>query len=237
MCHGRTSRPITSANSRARSPNRLKAEGAGPEFVGILSNGTSGDVNNINFHHAEPPLPVFGRIQKVASRLADSALIAYRETSYEKTPTLAMEQRELPLKFRKPTPAQLDFARRALAEPDEKKLPLRAKPYAAFAMALHNGPEIADVLLQAARIGGLGIASIPCEVFTETGLEIKAKSPLKTTFTMELANGHYGYLPTPEQHALGGYETWLGTNKLEMEASRKITAALLEMLAKVKAAK
>ena len=216
---------------------RLKAEGAGPEFVGILSNGTSGDVNNVNFHKAEPPLPVFGRIQKVAGKLADSALIAYRETKFNASPKLAMEQRELPLRYRKPTPAQLDYARRALAEPDEKKLPVRAKPYAEFALALHNGPAIADVLLQTARIGDLGIATIPCEVFTETGLEIKAKSPFATTFTMELANGHYGYLPTPEQHDLGGYETWLGTNKLEREASRKITAALLEMLRKVHAAK
>ena len=50
---------------------------------------------------------------------------------------------------------------------------------------------------------------------------------------MELANGHYGYLPTPEQHALGGYETWMGTNQLEKEASRKITAALMEMLGRL----
>ena len=32
----------------------------------------------------------------------------------------------------------------------------------------------------------------------------------------------YGYLPTPEQHALGGYETWLGTNLVEVDASTKI---------------
>ncbi len=42
------------------------------------------------------------------------------------------------------------------------------------------------------------------------------------TFTIELANGSYGYLPTPEQHELGGYETWLGTNLVELEASTKI---------------
>jgi hypothetical protein len=47
---------------------------------------------------------------------------------------------------------------------------------------------------------------------------------------VELANGHYGYLPTPEQHELGGYETWLGTNYVEKQGSRKITDTLLEML-------
>jgi neutral ceramidase len=82
------------------------------------------------------------------------------------------------------------------------------------------------VRVQALRVSGLGIAAIPCEVFTETGLEMKANSPFRNTLTMGLANGDYGYLPTPEQHQLGGYETWMGTNLLEKEASRKITASI-----------
>ena len=43
-------------------------------------------------------------------------------------------------------------------------------------------------------------------------------------FTIELANGSYGYLPTPSQHELGGYETWLGTNRVEKEATIKMMA-------------
>jgi neutral ceramidase len=35
---------------------------------------------------------------------------------------------------------------------------------------------------------------------------------------------------------LGGYETWLGTNRLEVEASTKITTRLLEMLQSMKVA-
>jgi neutral ceramidase len=60
-------------------------------------------------------------------------------------------------------------------------------------------------VLQTIGIGDLGIAAIPFEVFTESGLEIKQKSPLKPAFTIELANGSSGYLPTPRHHALGGY--------------------------------
>ncbi len=40
--------------------------------------------------------------------------------------------------------------------------------------------------------------------------------------------------PTPEQHELGGYETWLGINKVEQEASRKIVAKLLELFAQLR---
>mgnify|MGYP001077602369 CR=1 FL=1 len=99
---------------------------------------------------------------------------------------------------------------------------------------LHEAPETSRVILQAVRIGDLGIATVPFETFVETGLELKARSPLKPTFTISLANGSGGYLPTPEQHRLGGYETWLGTSRVEIQASTKITTALLEMLADMK---
>ena len=74
-----------------------------------------------------------------------------------------------------------------------------------------------------------GVASIPFEVFAETGLEIKAKSPFKQTFVIGLSNGYWGYLPTPAQHELGGYETWLGTNNVEYKASEKIVSELLNL--------
>ena len=74
-------------------------------------------------------------------------------------------------------------------------------------------------------------AAIPCEVFVEIGLELKSKSPAKPLFTVSLANGYNGYLPTPDQHKLGGYETWRARSSyLEPDASPKIVAKLLELL-------
>jgi neutral ceramidase len=204
--------------------------GAGEEFVGILSNGTSGDVNNIDFRRPRPRKAPFEQIRVVAASVADKALEAYRTIRHRRDVALAMVERELSLELRKPTAAQLEFARAAVVAPDESKLPRNAKAYARRALAAAEGPATVSVKLQAIRIGELGITAIPFEVFAETGLEIKRRSPLKPSFTIELANGSYGYLPTPEQHALGGYETWLGTNRVEIQASRKITEALLEML-------
>ena len=68
----------------------------------------------------------------------------------------------------------------------------------------------------------------------EIGLKLKQDSPFGHTFTIELANDSRGYLPTPEQHALGGYETWMGTNRVEKQASVKITKTLLKMLESLK---
>ena len=51
---------------------------------------------------------------------------------------------------------------------------------------------------------------------------------------VELNHGYFGYLPTPRHHKLGGYETWLGTNRLEAEASDKLLAELLAMSEELK---
>ena len=51
---------------------------------------------------------------------------------------------------------------------------------------------------------------------------------------VELAHGYFGYLPTPRQHRLGGYETWLSTNRVERAASDKLLDELLEMAGQLK---
>ena len=74
---------------------------------------------------------------------------------------------------------------------------------------------------------------MPFEAFAEIGLELKKRSPFPRTMVISHANGRHGYLPTPEQHQLGGYETWLGTNKVQEDASVILTGNLLEMLAEL----
>lgn len=204
--------------------------GDGPAPVGILSNGTSGDVNNIDFRQTGENEPAFSKMRKVARRVADAALEASGRAEYRRDITLQAAQRLVTLAKRRPTQQQVERARQVLAATDDASLPGRARPYARSVLELTEPPYEEELVLQALRIGEVGVAAIPCEVFAEIGLEIKAKSPLSPTFTIELANGHYGYLPTPAQHALGGYETWLGTNILEIDASEKITEAVLELL-------
>jgi hypothetical protein len=66
------------------------------------------------------------------------------------------------------------------------------------------------------------------------GLDLKKRSPFSKTLVIGLANGRHGYLPTFAQHPLGGYETWLGTNVVQEDASVILTDALLEMLSELK---
>jgi hypothetical protein len=197
-------------------------------FVGILANGTSGDVNNIDVLGKPERLPPYEKMRRVADALAEKVAQAERELVGHDRVVLGARMRDLVLRVRKPTAEQLARAREVLARPpDVKPRHPREAVYARRALELSEAPDEVSVPLQAVRVGDVGIAAVPFEVFAEIGLELKRRIPLPRRFTISLANGSYGYLPTPEQHALGGYETWLGTNRVEVEASVKIVEALL----------
>jgi len=203
--------------------------GAGAGFVGILSNGTSGDINNIDFTKPRPDVAPFEQARRVAGKVADRVFDAYPSIEHRGALSLAMAEKELALGLRKPTEERYAHAKKVRAAIDHAKFP-REAIYAQRAIDAFEGPESVDVKLQALRVGELGIAALPFETFVETGLDLKSKSPLKPMFTIELANGAEKYLPTPEHHDLGGYETWLGTNIVERQASVKIAEVLLELL-------
>ena len=110
---------------------------------------------------------------------------------------------------------------------------IRSRSTREQAQWIHDNPN-AEVVLQAIRIGGLGITAIANEVYGITGLKLKRQSPLETTFNFELANGGEGYIPPPEQHRLGGYTTWPARSAgLVERRSRLIVETLLELLESV----
>lgn len=211
----------------------LDADRLQPSFVAAMSNGTSGNINNNDYSKPRKRRQRYEQMRLVADQCAEAVFAQYGKLQWHDWVPLGMRQQELELGVRKPTPAQLAHAKKVLADPDHRDEFPHERNYARKAIQLLNSPDTVSIILQAVRIGELGISAIPFEVFTETGLELKAANPFKSSFTMELANGGYGYLPTPEQHRLGGYETWLGTSKVEVRATVKIVDTLLEMFAEL----
>jgi len=217
-------------------PGRVGAKEA-DGFVAMLSNGASGDINNTPFGVTppRPPRETFEQIRIVAGKTADAAWQARNKiTAHQTDVRLGMIQREIVLKLRKPTAEQLDRAKTIDAIKDEAelaKLPRLADAYARRTLALAQAGETLKVPLQAIRIGDIAICAVPFETFVETGLDLKRRSPFPRTIVVGIANGYNGYLPTPEHHKLGGYETWLGTNKVQEDTSVILTDHLLEMLA------
>ncbi|WP_417377950.1 hypothetical protein [Gimesia sp.] len=213
-------------------PSRLRA---GQDFVAMMSNGASGDINNIPFLVNRPPREPFEQVRIVASKAADTAYFAYKKIeTHERDLTIDMLERKVDLKYRRPSAEDVSAAQKVLALNDKNeiaRLPKKAINYARKVVQAHEREEDSlTVTIQAIRIGEYAIVGIPFETLVEIGLEIKDRSPFTRTMVIGLANGRHGYLPTPEQHRLGGYETWLGTNVVQKDASVILTDNLLEML-------
>ncbi len=78
------------------------------------------------------------------------------------------------------------------------------------------------------------ITTTPNETYALTGLKLKRQSPLTKTMVIELANGGDGYIPPPEQHLIGGYNTWAARSAgLEVLAEPRIVESDLQLLEKV----
>lgn len=212
----------------------LNVGGQSPQFVALMANGTSGNINNANFREPPKKQASFEQIKIVANDVAQEVLRVYKTIQFRDSAPLKMTQREIKLGVRMPDKYELMAAHDLV---DDKKIPFKTvqELYARESILLAQFPEEVPLLLQTIRIGELAIASVPCEVFVETGLALKKQSPFKPTFTIELANGYNGYLPTPEHHKLGGYETWRARSSyLEVNAEPKIFTTLMEMLNNLK---
>jgi hypothetical protein len=207
-----------------------------PPFVGIMTNGTSGDINNIHWAAKKiTPEPPYKHMQMVANTLAAEAYKVIQGIVYKDWVSLSSFQKEISLGVRRPDDKEVKRAQEIVSNAKGPVMITIEEVYARETLFMKDYPEKVPVILQAFRIGDLAITAVPAEVFAEIGLEIKAKSPFKPTFTIELANGYNGYLPTPAQHKLGGYETWRARSSyLETGASPKITEVLFGLLNQLK---
>lgn len=218
-----------------RMQQLLQADRLDPPFVAMMSNGTSGNINNVNFRVPSPAAaPRYTRIRAVAYTVAEAAFKALQTAEYHDWVPLAMRETRLTMGRRLPPQDEVDRAKFILSKSQPGPLKTMEEIYARETYIMSDLPPTVEAVVQAARIGDLGITAIPCEVFVETGLAIKAASPLQPTFTISLANDYAGYLPTVEHHQLGGYETWRARSSfLEVEAEPKVRAKVLELLEEV----
>ncbi|MEP6668587.1 MAG: hypothetical protein ABJF10_05505 [Chthoniobacter sp.] len=215
----------------------LGADRQDPPFVGLMSNGTSGDTNNINWRGPDNRLKEpYAQIRHVADDAAREVQRAMAGLTWHDNVPLRVATREFTLAIRKPTADDLEKAKAIVGDRPALALKTSAEIYAREQILLAPYPDTITMPLTAFRIGDLAIAAWPNEVFAASGLALKKDSPIKPLFTISLANGWYGYLPTPEQHPLGGYETWRARSSyLEVGAEPKIRAALLEVLGQLAA--
>ncbi len=183
----------------------------GGEFRALYVNGACGDLYWIDPRKPAPQHPrAFYHIERVGRLLAGAAMRQWNNIErWEGEGEVAVAWREIPFRRRQASEEQMRQAREMLAGPPRPQD--REWVYANELMRLAEEPLERPVPLQAMRIGPVGLAAMPGEVFAEIGLAVKRRSPFEGTVIAELANDWAGYIPTDVALQEGSYETRLAT--------------------------
>lgn len=202
-------------------------------FVGIMSHGCSGDIWRRDYTRPESEWNAKQTIEEYTDGLLGIAMKAYEGIAYRAAADVAMAESRLTMKYRVPDKQRLEWAQRVVAAMGDRDPKDTTEVYAMEQVILHER-QSTEIVVQGLRIGDIGIATTPNETYAITGLKIKAASPIRHNLVIELANGGDGYIPPPQMHRWGGYNTWPARSAgLEVDAEPKITAAAVALLERV----
>jgi len=182
----------------------------GERFVAALSNGASGDINNLNvLGGISPRNDHYQHCERAGAIVAANALWAWNQAEFIGEVPIAGSIDEITLDPRPPATEE-DLAKAAEIEArlaagervlmGERSFARRIRGFEA------EPPTACNTIVQALRIGDLALVGAPGEFFVELGLEIKRSSPFAQTMVIELANDSVGYIPTMRAFGEGAYE-------------------------------
>ncbi len=225
--HYFNSKPISSDYFGVFASQFQQRINAPSDYVTILSQGTSGDLMFMDY---SKPQQKDLTIETYTQGLVDSAEKAYKTITHKASARLNMLETEQTFSRRRPTAERLEWANQMLKTMGDRKPKNQPEVYAREQLLIEAQPT-RTLKLQAIQIGDLAIAAWPNEVFAISGLKLRQQNPFPQLMNIELANGAEGYIPPPEQHALGGYTTWPArTAGLEVQAEPRIVKALTQLL-------
>ena len=220
----------------------------GPQCLPILQNGTSGDINNVDYSGRRTwDESGHAQARKMAAVLAGHVLRETQLLELHDSCPLDAVLATVPYTRKRITAEDVVTARRILEDPTTFTYdsgpfswvvgqPVWEKHIEVYAQAcidLAAMPEVLDTRVQSLRVGNAALVALPGEIFAATGLAIKGQSPFHPTLVAELANDYLGYICTQEAlEQQGGYETWASPHSIAASGTaEQLTAVAGRQLA------
>jgi len=181
------------------------ADYKGPQFVTLFGNGTCGDINHINVQWADRQKgpEEAGRIGTILAGDVMKALMKLQPISDTR---VAVRREIVTLPLAPITEDDVKRAKEIVAQGSKAPFLDQVFAYKVLDVAERNGQPL-EAEVQVIVLGQeVAWVALPGEIFADLGLSIKAVSPFRQTFVVELANGSLGYIPNRSAYAEGQYE-------------------------------
>jgi neutral ceramidase len=216
----------------------------GKDYMPMFFNGCCGNVTQVDYRVGFPD--TYQECQRIGYILGVSALEAINNEKPVSSDIIAVSKEMVPLKHITITGEQYAWAQGVMKKVEREGMPpLQADgiPDAQYAkdwIEMHRTQDVVDSLeVMVVRIGDVAFVGLPGEMFTEFGMDIKAKSPCRNTMVMGLTNDEKGYFPTKVSFTQGpkgftpmitGYETTPGTTKYEIGSGERLAESAIKQL-------
>jgi len=188
---------------------------------------------------ADPSMFDISGTWKAGKRIANEIIDAYEEIrEKQENPIFKHKAFVLELPLRRVTLQQVQEAKSVLDTFSNRKDRLTADESAAIhayvgileRFEVQQKYNLSAVELHVFRIGDLGFATNPFELFLDYGNRIRARSLARQTFLIQLACGSEGYLPTKKAEEGGHYSAYVASGFTGHEGGNLLVRKTLDEL-------
>jgi neutral ceramidase len=201
----------------------------GDDMVTLLLQGTCGDINHRP--HDKTALPTGGpaKAEQLGRALAGATMVALERAEPMSDARLAVAHKVLELPYY--TRDEAIYKEMEALEKKEKLSIMEEANIRRVRDWPHDG-KTTNVPIQTMRIGEVGLAAFPAEIFVRLGLEVKEWSQAPRTFVVELANDRVStYVPDTDHADRGAYgQRPILSRWLASDAGRHMADAAIDML-------
>ncbi|HOZ49410.1 MAG TPA: hypothetical protein PLO37_04210 [Candidatus Hydrogenedentes bacterium] len=192
--------------------------------VTLFLNGASG-----NIHTADPTQGGRDRtMEEVGNRLSEDVRGVLGSMTLRSDVRLDSRLKSVELPYREPTEEEVEGRVRGAQRFVDPRVYDDMIP-AIVERIRERGVQPAEI--QAHVIDECVLVSVPCELFVQYGLQIKAQAHPRQALIVGYANGQIGYVPHKEAFERGGYETTFGpSSQMGCCAGDLLTNAALELI-------
>lgn len=178
----------------------------GKNYISAFAAGTCGDLNHINVAVKEP-VKGLAVAERLGTTLGKAVLATIPKAEAIRNPSLAVRSTKIIAPFQEITPAQLADAREKITKLGDSNNGFFIKVEAVKILDLAEKGTNWPMEVQVFRLDSdTAMVGLPCEIFVELGLAIKAASPFKKTLVMSICNDRPSYVPTKKAFTEGSYE-------------------------------
>jgi hypothetical protein len=178
----------------------------GPDTALLTPIGTAGDINHWNVFEAVNERG-FAETERIGCAIGAAAAQALEHAEPVKFGPVRAGRKALEAALRSPSEEELAEAHRIMDEAPPEGVDFTMDRVEALRRirVAERGPT-ASLDITALTFGKVAFVGLPCELFTELGRDIKARSPFPYTVVVTLSDASIGYVGPREAFETGAYE-------------------------------